>query len=42
MEEDNTDSMFWLGFNKILKILKGDENMEVFMRDATSKVSIFL
>ena len=42
MEENNTDSMSWLGFKKILKILIGDENMEVFMGDTTLKVSIFL
>ena len=42
MEEDKTDSMLWLGFNKLLKILIGDENMEMFMDDATLKVSIFL
>ena len=27
MEEDKTDSMLWLGPNKLLKILIGDENM---------------
>ena len=32
--------MLWLGFNKLLKILIGDENMEMFMDDATWKVSI--
>ena len=42
IEEDKTDSMLWLGFNKLLKILIGDEHMEVFMDDATLKVSIFL
>ena len=42
MKEDKTDSMLRLGFNKILKMLIGDENMETFMDDATLKVSIFL
>ena len=42
MEEDKTDSMLRLGFNKLLKILIRDENMEMFMDDATLKVSIFL
>ena len=42
IEEDKTDSMLWLGFNKPLKILMGDENMEIFMGDAILKVSIFL
>ena len=42
MKEDKTDSMLWLGFNKILKILIGDKNMEMFMDDAALKVSIFL
>ena len=42
IEEDKADSMLWLGFNKLLKILIGDENMEMFMDDATLKVSIFL
>ena len=41
-EEDKTDSMLCLGFNKFLKILIGDENMEIFTDDATLKVSIFL
>ena len=27
IEEDKTDSMLSLGFNKILKLLIGDENM---------------
>ena len=42
IEEDETDSMLWLGFNKILKILIGNENMEMFMDDATLRVIIFL
>ena len=43
MEEDKTDSMLWPGFNKLLRILIRDENMEMFMGDATSlKVNIFL
>ena len=41
-EEDKTDSMLCLGFNKLLNILIEDENMEIFMDDATLKVSIFL
>ena len=36
--EDKTNSMFSLGFNKLLKILIGDENMETFMEYATMKV----
>ena len=43
IEEDKTeDSMLWLGFSKLLKILIRDENMETFMKYATVKVSIFL
>ena len=42
MEEGKTGSMLWLDFNKLLKILIVDENMEMFMDDATLKVSIFL
>ena len=42
MEKDKTDSMLWLDFNKLLKILIGDENIEMFMGDATLKVNIFL
>ena len=30
IEEDKTDSMLWLDFNKILKILIGDENQYIF------------
>ena len=36
-----TDSMLWLGFNKLLKVLIGNENMEMFMDDATLKVFFF-
>ena len=39
IEEDKTDSMLW---NKLLKTLIVDENMETFVGDATVKVSIFL
>ena len=46
IEEDKTeDSMLWLGFSKLLKILIIDENMETFMKYATLnmvKVSIFI
>ena len=35
IEEDKTNSMLWLGFNKLLKILIWDENMEIFMEYAT-------
>ena len=41
MEEDKTDLILRLGFNKLLKILIGDENMEMFMDDATLKVFFF-
>ena len=41
MEEDKTDSMLRLGFNKLLKILIGDENMKMFMDDVTLKVFFF-
>ena len=40
-EEDKLNSMLWLGFNKLLKLLIGDENMETFMEDATLKVFFF-
>ena len=36
-EEDQTDSILWLGFNKFLKILIGNENMEALVEDATMK-----
>lgn len=36
--EDKTNSMFSLGFNKLLKILIEDENMETFLEYATMKV----
>ena len=42
VEEDKTDSMLWVGFNKILKMLVVDENMEMLMDDASLKVSISL
>lgn len=42
IDEDNTDLMLWPGFNKLLKVLIMDENMEMFMEDATIKVSVFL
>ena len=35
IEEDKTNSMLWQGFNKLLKILIWDENMEIFMECAT-------
>ena len=41
MEEDKTDSMLWLAFNTLLKILIGSENIEMFMDDATLKVRYF-
>ena len=34
--------MLWLGLNKRLKILIGDENVETFMEDATVRVCMFL
>ena len=42
MEEDKTASMLCLGFNKLLKILILDEDMEMFVDDSFFKVSIFL
>ena len=42
MEEDETYSRLWLGFDKLLKILIRDEDMETFMDGATLKVSILL
>ena len=42
VEEDKTDSMLWVGFNKILKMFVVDENMEMLMDDASLKVSISL
>ena len=37
IEEDETDSILWLGFKKFLKILIGNENMKAFVEDATMK-----
>ena len=34
MKEVKTDSMLWLGCNKLLKILIGVENMEMFVDNA--------
>ena len=31
IEEDKANLMLWLGFNKLLKILIGNENMKTFI-----------
>ena len=42
IEQNKKDSMLWLGFHKLLKILIGDENTEILKNNATLKVSTFL
>ena len=34
--------VLWLGFNKLLEMLIGDENMDTFIEDAMMRLSIFL
>ena len=43
IEEDKTEeSMLWLDFSKLLKILIRDENMKTFIKYATVKVFFFI
>ena len=42
IEEDKTEeSMLWLDFSKLLKILIRDENMKTFIKYATVKLFFF-
>ena len=41
IEEDKAGLILGLGFDKLLKILIMDENMETFMEDATLKLFFF-